>query len=52
MERKTEAEDVETSPPAKKPYKAPALISWGTLKDITLGSGSGHNDGMRNRGKT
>jgi hypothetical protein len=35
-----------SAPSAKKPYEAPLLKEWGTLKDITLGySGSSGNDG-------
>ena len=26
-------------PPTKKPYRAPALIHWGTLQDITQSAG-------------
>jgi hypothetical protein len=31
----------------KKPYQAPKLVKWGTLRDITLsaGSSSSHSDG-------
>ncbi len=31
----------------KKPYRAPALIEWGTLRDITqtAGKSSVHSDG-------
>jgi hypothetical protein len=34
------------SPAVKKPYKAPELIQWGTLRDITRTVGkSGNSDG-------
>jgi len=34
------------SRPAKRPYKAPELSSWGTMRDITLSVGiSGASDG-------
>lgn len=32
--------------PAKKPYSAPTLLEWGTMRDITLNHGpSGASDG-------
>ena len=38
----------------KKPYKAPELVSWGTMRDLTLAVGaSGNSDGaMMNPSKT
>jgi hypothetical protein len=42
METKSPKNDVLSSvPAAKKPYEAPALKEWGTLKDITLSQSSG-----------
>lgn len=43
------AEPIEDKPPApsarKKPYRAPTLVCWGTLRDITRAVGrSGKND--------
>ena len=39
----------ETSP-AKKPYAAPALVTWGTLRDITQSQGwQGNNDGGKGK---
>jgi hypothetical protein len=36
------------APTAKKPYEAPVLRDWGTLKDITLSTGTQtHSDGGR-----
>ena len=34
-------------PPSRKPYRAPALIQWGTLQEITQTAGktSPHGDG-------
>jgi len=39
---------------AKKPYKAPELLRWGTMRDITLSVGpSGVSDGaMKSPNKT
>jgi hypothetical protein len=40
---------------ARKPYKAPELLHWGTMRDITLSAGtkSTHSDGaMKNPNKT
>jgi hypothetical protein len=40
---------------ARKPYKAPELLRWGTMRDITLSTGtsSTHSDGaMKNPNKT
>jgi hypothetical protein len=40
---------------ARKPYKAPELLRWGTMRDITLSAGtkSTHSDGaMKNPNKT
>jgi hypothetical protein len=40
-------DDAETSP-GRKPYVAPVLRSWGSMKDLTMSSGSsGANDGGR-----
>ena len=42
-------------PQARKPYKAPELLHWGTMRDITLSAGtkSTHSDGaMKNPNKT
>jgi len=34
------------TPPRKKDYVAPALVTWGTLRDITQAVGlNGHPDG-------
>jgi hypothetical protein len=42
LETKTPKNDVLSSElAAKKPYEAPLLKEWGTLKDITLAQGSG-----------
>lgn len=30
--------------PPRKPYHAPALITYGTLRDLTRGSGGSRND--------
>ena len=39
----------ETSP-AKKPYAPPALVTWGTLRDITMAVGSsGNTDGGKGK---
>lgn len=47
---KDEAES-STTPPAKKEYRAPVLIQWGTLRDITRAAGntSPHLDGAPNK---
>lgn len=40
---------------AKKPYKAPELQKWGSMRDITLAAGtvSAHSDGaMKSPNKT
>jgi hypothetical protein len=40
---------------ARKPYKAPELLRWGTMRDVTLSAGtkSTHSDGaMKNPNKT
>jgi hypothetical protein len=42
MEPKLPKNDVLSSEPAaKKPYEAPLLKEWGTLKDITLAQSGG-----------
>lgn len=42
-------ESRETSP-AKKPYAPPALVTWGTLRDITQSQGNqGNNDGGKGK---
>jgi hypothetical protein len=42
MDTKTPKNEHDSSvPAAKKPYEAPQLKEWGTLKDITLTQGSG-----------
>lgn len=40
--------------PTKKPYRAPVLIQWGTLQDITQAAGktSPHPDGGPFKGNT
>jgi hypothetical protein len=35
-------------PCEKKPYEAPVLKPWGSLKDITLAGGSRKNDNAKN----
>lgn len=46
-----QSQDRESSP-AKKPYAPPALLTWGTLRDITQSSGDrGANDGGRGKNK-
>ena len=41
------AEDAKDAPP-KKPYEAPVLVSWGTLRDLTQAVGArGASDGGR-----
>ena len=36
--------------PAKKPYAPPALLTWGTLRDITQTTGSsGNSDGGKGK---
>lgn len=36
--------------PAKQPYEAPVLVTWGTLRDITQAVGSsGNNDGGKGK---
>ena len=35
---------------AKKPYTAPQLVRWGTMRDITLSSGNHGNDDHAKRG--
>lgn len=36
--------------PGKKRYEPPVLVQWGTLKDVTLSSGSsGNSDGASSR---
>jgi len=38
-------DDTPTPPAPKKPYRAPKLVRWGTLRDITQAVGrSGNND--------
>jgi hypothetical protein len=38
-----------TPPAPKKPYRAPVLVRWGTLRDITQAVGrSGNSDGGGN----
>ena len=38
----------EGASPSKKPYSAPVLLEWGTLRDITLNVGhSGNSDGAK-----
>jgi hypothetical protein len=51
METKSPKNDVLASAPAaKKPYEAPLLKEWGTLKDITLSQSSGRKqDGGGNK---
>jgi len=37
-------------PPAKKPYSAPVLVTWGTLRDITQAvGGAGNPDGGKGK---
>jgi hypothetical protein len=37
-------------PPARKPYSAPALVTWGSLRDITQAVGSsGNSDGGKGK---
>ena len=47
MEPKPPKDDLQSAaPPAKKAYKTPVLVTWGTMKDITLtNSGSHSHDG-------
>lgn len=53
METKSPKNDVPSSMrAAKKPYEAPVLKDWGTLKDITLSQSSGRKaDGGNRRGQ-
>lgn len=44
---KTDKTDLPASTP-KKPYRAPELLEWGSMRDITLASGSsGGPDGAK-----
>jgi hypothetical protein len=49
-------DDIPTPPAPKKPYRAPTLVRWGTLRDITQTVGrSGkddHGDPRRGPSKT
>jgi hypothetical protein len=50
MESKSPKNDVSSSlPAAKKPYEAPLLKEWGTLKDITLTQGGGSRSDKGNK---
>lgn len=45
---KDEATSSTDTPAQKKPYRAPALVDWGTLRDLTQSiSGSAGNDGAK-----
>jgi hypothetical protein len=35
-----------TAPRTKKPYRAPTVKRYGTLKTLTQGKGGGRSDGM------
>jgi len=49
MQSKFPEKNAESALPcAKKPYEAPVLKPWGSLKDITLAAGSHKNDNSRN----
>jgi len=38
--------------PTRKPYEAPVLVRWGTLRDLTLAVGTGGvQDGGSTKGK-
>lgn len=42
--------DSRESAPPKKPYTAPALVTWGSLRDITQSVGwSGNSDGGKGK---
>ncbi len=46
-DRPTDEETASATSP-KKPYRAPALLEWGTLRDITLNNGwNGNSDGAK-----
>ncbi|CAN5868049.1 hypothetical protein BH11PSE3_BH11PSE3_08140 [soil metagenome] len=38
--------------PAKQPYAAPVLVTWGTLRDITQSVGSSGNSDGAKKGRT
>jgi len=38
------------SSPAKKPYTAPMLVRWGTLRDLTLSAGNTGGDDNGKKG--
>jgi hypothetical protein len=41
---------VSEQPTAKKPYSAPVLVTWGTLRDITQKNGNkGNSDGGKGK---
>lgn len=48
MADRTTDEETASGTSPKKPYRAPALLEWGTLRDITLNNGhSGNSDGAK-----
>ncbi len=45
---KDEAASSNDAPAQKQPYRAPALVDWGTLRDLTQSlSGSAGSDGAK-----
>ena len=48
VDRPTDEKTASAEPTVKKPYQAPALLEWGTLRDITLNIGqNGNSDGAK-----
>ena len=48
MDRNKNESTPSSETPAKKPYTAPALLEWGTLRDLTQAvGGSGGPDGAK-----
>jgi hypothetical protein len=48
LEKPLRVDDRSPTPPKKKPYVAPVLVRWGTLRDVTQKVGAkGALDGAR-----
>ena len=49
LEKPLREDDRSPTPPKKKPYVAPVLVAWGTLRDMTRHVGT---KGAKDGGKT
>lgn len=51
MDRKAAAGTEHQTPPPRKPYRAPALIEYGEIRDLTRGKSGSISDGKSGMAK-